>query len=85
MVSYLAIYRGKLKLNLNKWVVLSWVANITVVLATITTALDIIPLNKVLFFFSCVLWTIVGMHWRQPSLWSLNMFCGLVYIVGMFK
>jgi len=70
---------------LNKEFILKWLANIVIVLATITNAFDIIPANKVLFLLGCVLWAWVGFVWRQPSLWSLNIFCGLIYIIGLLK
>ena len=53
--------------------------------ATMANAFDIVPLNKVLFLLGCVLWAAVGFVWRQPSLWSLNIFCGLIYIIGFLK
>jgi hypothetical protein len=54
-----------------------------IVLATLANAFDIVPANKVLFLVGCVLWTWVGVIWRQPSLWILNLFCGIVYVVGL--
>lgn len=65
--------------------VIKWVANVVVIAATIATAFDITPTNKVLFLIGCALWTWVGIKWRQPSLWTLNLFCGIVYIIGLYK
>ena len=62
---------------------LKWVATAVIVLATLANAFDIVPLNKILFLLGCVLWTWVGVLWRQPSLWILNVFCGLLYIIGL--
>jgi hypothetical protein len=64
---------------------LKWLATLVIVLATLANAFDIVPLNKVLFLLGCGLWAWVGILWRQPSLWSLNVFCGLVYIVGLLR
>lgn len=60
-----------------------WAAMLMVVAATLTTAFDINPLNKILFLLGCILWTWVGVLWKQPSLWILNIFCAMVYIVGL--
>ena len=60
-----------------------WVATAVIVLATLANAFDIVPLNKILFLLGCVLWAWVGVLWRQPSLWILNVFCGLLYIIGL--
>jgi len=65
--------------------VLKWTATLVIVLATLANAFDINPANKILFLTGCALWTWVGLLWRQPSLWLLNLFCGLVYIVGFLK
>ena len=60
-----------------------WVATAVIVLATLANAFDIVPLNKILFLLGSVLWAWVGVLWRQPSLWILNVFCGLLYIIGL--
>ena len=62
---------------------LKWVATAVIVLATLANAFDIVPLNKILFLLGSVLWAWVGVLWRQPSLWILNAFCGLLYIIGL--
>lgn len=64
---------------------LKWTAMAVIVLATLANAFDIVPANKVLFLAGCVLWTWVGVLWRQPSLWILNLFCGIVYVVGLIR
>ena len=60
-----------------------WVATAVIVLATLANAFDIVPLNKILFLLGSMLWAWVGVLWRQPSLWILNVFCGLLYIIGL--
>ena len=64
---------------------LKWLANIVIVAAAIATAFDITPWNKVLFLVGSLLWTVVGVMWRQPSLWTLNAFCATLYIIGLIK
>ena len=65
--------------------VLKWTAHVVVVAATLSTAFDIIPVNKVLFLIGCVLWTGVGLIWRQPSVWTLNIFCAAIYMIGILR
>ena len=65
--------------------VLKWLANIVIVAAAVATAFDIHPWNKVLFLLGSLLWTVVGIMWRQPSLWTLNAFCAILYIIGLSK
>lgn len=64
---------------------LKWLATFVIVLATLANAFDVVPLNKILFLVGCGLWAWVGVLWRQPALWSLNVFCGIVYIVGLLR
>jgi len=64
---------------------LKWLATFVIVLATLANAFDVVPLNKILFLVGCGLWGWVGILWRQPALWGLNVFCGAVYIVGLLK
>lgn len=65
--------------------VLKWSANLVIVAATMTTAFDITPINKLFFLLGCIMWAWVGMLWRQPSLWSLNLFCGIIYLAGLIQ
>lgn len=62
--------------------VLKWSSNIIILLAALTTSLDITPLNKYLFLTGSITWTLVGFLWRQPSLWSGNLILAAVYSLG---
>lgn len=62
---------------------LKWIAHGVIVLATLATAFDISPANKVLFLLGSVLWAWIGIRWKQPSLWTLNVFCASMYVVGL--
>ena len=64
---------------------IKWAATAVIVAATVANAFDIVPLNKFLFLAGCILWTWVGFIWRQPSLWSLNIFCGVLYVIGLLR
>jgi hypothetical protein len=62
---------------------LKWTATAIIVLATLANAFDVVPLNKILFLLGSCMWTAVGLLWKQPSLWTLNLFCVTVYIIGL--
>ena len=72
-------------MKFNPEFVIKWAAHLVIVAATVANAFDIAPWNKVLFLLGCGLWAWVGLIWRQPSLWSLNLFCGLIYVAGFMK
>jgi hypothetical protein len=63
--------------------VIKWLAHLVIIGATLATAFDVIPLNKILFLLGCMLWMWVGILWKQPSIWTLNLFCGILYLIGM--
>jgi hypothetical protein len=62
--------------------ILKWTSNIVILLAALTTSLDITPLNKYLFLTGSITWALVGFLWRQPSLWSGNLILAAVYTLG---
>jgi hypothetical protein len=75
-----------MKICLNKYeFLLKWAANLVIIAATVTTAFDITPLNKILFLLGCGLWACIGVIWKQPSLWTLNLFCAAIYILGFIN
>ena len=65
--------------------ILKWLSNILILLAALTTSLDIIPLNKYLFLTGSITWTIVGFIWKQPSVWTGNLILSVVYLLGFFR
>jgi hypothetical protein len=64
---------------------LKWLATLIIVFATLANAFDIIPLNKILLLLGCALWGWVGWIWRQPSIWVLNLYCSVIYVVGLLR
>jgi hypothetical protein len=68
-------------MNKLEWV-LKWGATICILLATVATSFDFVPLNKWLFLTGSLAWMSVGFIWRQPSLWSLNLFTTVIYVAG---
>jgi hypothetical protein len=67
--------------NIIEWC-LKWGATVCILLATVATSFDFVPLNKWLFLTGSLAWMSVGFIWRQPSLWSLNLFTTVIYVAG---
>ncbi len=63
---------------------LKWFANLVIVCAAIATSLGW-PINSLLFLVGSVCWGIVGVIWRESSIWSLNIFLAGVYLYGVLR
>jgi hypothetical protein len=64
-----------------EWI-LKWSSNFLILLGAFATSFDYTPLNKYLFLTGSITWTLVGIMWRQPSLWTGNAILSLVYVIG---
>jgi hypothetical protein len=64
---------------------IKWSCTALVIAGAYCTALDIVPLNKVLLLISSFGWTAIGFLWRQPSLWVLNLYLIIVYGWGVLR
>ena len=60
-----------------------WAGTMLIVLSTYCTAIDIIPLNKVLLLAGSLSWLIVGIIWQQPSVWILNIYAVIILTYGL--
>ena len=60
---------------------IKWSATLIIVLATALNAVNIQE-GKYFFFAGNVLWLVIGVMWKQPAVWALNLICGMFYIVG---
>ena len=61
---------------------LKWGGTVFLLTATVATSFDVVPLNKILFLLGSLSWMTVGLMWRQPSMWVLNLTTSLLYIIG---
>jgi hypothetical protein len=68
----------------SEWI-LKWSANIVILFAAVATSFDFTPLNKYLFLAGSLGWMLVGILWRQPSLWTMNAVVSAIYIIGFFS
>lgn len=64
--------------------ILKWTSTVLILCAALATSFDFTPLNKYLFFTGSLTWTLVGIIWRQPSLWLGNAVLTIIYLVGFF-
>ena len=63
---------------------IKWTSNIVILVAAIATSFDFVPLNKYLFLIGSLGWMTVGIIWRQPSLWTMNLVVSAIYVVGFY-
>lgn len=63
---------------------LKWASNLVILIAAIATSFDFVPLNKYLFLLGSLGWMTVGIIWRQPSLWTMNLIVSAIYVVGFY-
>jgi hypothetical protein len=50
---------------------------------TICAALDRWPLAPILLVLNCVVWTIVGRAWREPTVWVTNAIAGGISLAAL--
>jgi len=74
----------KISLINTEWL-LKWSANAVILVAAIATSFDFTPLNKYLFLIGSLGWMLVGVIWKQPSLWTMNAVVSAIYIIGFFS
>jgi hypothetical protein len=63
--------------------VASWVAMVLVIVATIFNSFGLD--SRLISLLSTIIWLYVGIIWKQPSLWILNLFCATIYAIGFLK
>jgi hypothetical protein len=62
-----------------------WLSTVIILLATVATSFDFTPLNKWLFLLGSLGWAVVGLVWRQPSLYILNFITATIYCIGILS
>jgi hypothetical protein len=68
---------------LDFWV--KWIASIVALLHVWLTAHDVMPYYKFTGLLAAALWTLLGVLWRQPSIWILNSIFIVMYIKGIIN
>jgi hypothetical protein len=64
---------------------IKWLATLTGLTLVILTSYDITPLNKYFGALTALLWFVVGVLWREPSMYIINIVFMIVYISGIIK
>lgn len=66
----------------NREFIVKWISCGLVMLGGFFTAFNFIPMAKIAFFLSAIGWFWIGIRWRQPSLWAVNLFLIVMYALG---
>ncbi len=61
----------------------AWLCTAGVLGSAILAAFDIYPLYVIGFGISSIMWTIIGVLWKERSLIVLNASLTIVYLVGL--
>lgn len=61
-----------------------WTGTFCALLTVYLTSHDIIPLNKYVGTFTAFIWLWLGVLWKQPSMWILNIIMVALYLKGIF-
>ena len=64
---------------------IKWSASILTLVHVYITAYDFAPYYKYTGIVCSILWTTLGVIWRQPSVYLLNFILVVIYIFGIFK
>ena len=62
---------------------LAWIGTAMLLIATIFASLNIYPLYAILFTVANLIWTLVGILWKEKTLIVLNSGLVMIYIIGL--
>lgn len=60
-----------------------WIGTVCALATVYLTSHDIVPLNKYVGTFTAVMWLLLGVLWKQPSMWILNIIMIALYVKGI--
>ena len=60
-----------------------WTGTFCALLTVYLTSHDIIPLNKYVGTLTAIIWLWLGILWKQPSMWILNIIMVGLYVKGL--
>jgi len=67
------------------FVVIEWLATVTLVAGVALTSFNIFPLNIYISLVGNLLWFIMGVHWKKWSLIVIQIFITIIYGIGIIK
>lgn len=62
---------------------IKWAATVFALITVYLTSHDYVPLNKYFGLVTAGLWLWLGILWRQPSMWILNVIMLAMYLSGI--
>jgi hypothetical protein len=60
-----------------------WSATVFALVTVYLTSHDFVPLNKYFGIVTAILWLWLGILWKQPSMWILNIIMLGMYLSGI--
>jgi len=72
----------KVKIQLKPYQMLAWIGTLGLIVGSIMNAYNIYPMNLWIMIVANAVWFIVGVLWREPSVYWLNIFMVLAYVLG---
>lgn len=78
----------KYSLEQNKikiWIIIEWIATITLILGVALTSWNIYPANIYMSALGNFLWLLIGFYWRKFSLIVIQFVIMFIYIGGIIK
>ncbi len=63
--------------------ILPWFSNIFILLGTYLTAIDSYPVNKLTMIIGTIGWFAVGVFWKKPEVWLINLLMTLFLLYGL--
>lgn len=60
-----------------------WAATVFALITVYLTSHDFVPINKYFGLATAGLWLWLGVLWRQPSMWILNIVMLVMYLSGI--
>jgi hypothetical protein len=67
------------------WIFIEVLATITLILGVALTSFNIYPLNIYISFIGNFLWLLMGWYWKKVSLFLIEAFLIIIYIIGIIK
>jgi hypothetical protein len=62
---------------------IKWSATVFALLTVYLTSHDFVPVNKYFGIVTAILWLWLGVLWKQPSMWILNIIMLAMYLSGI--
>ena len=65
--------------------ILEWTATAVLLVGVALTAYNIYPMNVYFSLVGNLLWLVVALHWRKPSIITVQLVISLLYFAGLLQ